>query len=188
MILQHTLVWNVVEWRLIFFTFRQTAVACHSLTCDQEGAAPWSSLVGDFTGVLAVALAVERPHQVASVVVALTQLAHRQQALAQLPLVAQQACRVGPQQAAGQAEGPSQRLTHLSIGWLHHRGIWRGCRRHMTSSDTECQSSRCHQVSQNKGTNSLKIFFLMTKYNSNDSNGVIEKGNIERFNSLWLIC
>lgn len=100
-------------------------VECDSVTftCDQEGAAPWPCLVGDFTGVLAVTLTVERPHQVAGVMVALAQLSHRQQALAQLPLVAQQAGRVGPQQAAGQAEGPAQRLAHLCIGWLHHGGV-----------------------------------------------------------------
>lgn len=71
-----------------FYTSCHTAVGRYSLTCDQEGAAPWPCLVGDLTGVLAVTLAVERPHQVAGVVVALAQLAHRQQALAQLPLVA----------------------------------------------------------------------------------------------------
>lgn len=105
-----------------FYISRHTAACRQSFTCDQEGAAPWPCLVGDFTGVPAVALAVERPNQVAGVVVALTQLAHRQQALAQLPLVAQQAGWVGPQQAAGQAEGPAQRLAYLRIGRLHH---WR---------------------------------------------------------------
>lgn len=151
-----------------FDTCRHTTAGCHLLTCDQEGAESCPCLVGDLTGVLAVAFAVERPHQVACVKVALPQLAHRQQALAQLPLVAQQAGRVGPQEAAGQTEGPAERLPHLSISWLHHGGIWR-LSRHRTSSNTEDLRSQKELIAQ-----SISVC-LVTAYNIKELNDEIEK-------------
>lgn len=96
------------------------------LTCDQEGAAARPCLVGYVTGVLAVALSVQCLHEVAGVVAALTELPHGEEAGPQLPLVAQEAGRVGAQQAAGKAEGASQSLTHLCVHGLHHRGVWQG--------------------------------------------------------------
>lgn len=95
------------------------------LTCDQEGAAAGASLVGDVTGVLAVTLAVQRSDQVGGVVAPLAELAHGEEAGPQLPLVAQEAGRVSPQQAAREAERPAESLTHLRVRRLH-RG--RDCR------------------------------------------------------------
>lgn len=96
------------------------------LTCDQEGAAPRPGLVGDVTGVLAVALSVQRFDQVAGVVSLVAELPDGEEAGAQLPLVPQEACRVSSQQAAGEAEGPAQSLTDLCERRLHGGGVcWR---------------------------------------------------------------
>lgn len=96
------------------------------LTCDQEGAAACPCLIGYVTGVLAIALSVQCLDEVTGVVTVLAELPHGEEAGPQLPLVAQEAGRVGAQQAAGKAEGASQSLTHLRVYGLHHRGVWQG--------------------------------------------------------------
>lgn len=96
------------------------------LTCDQEGTAPCPGLIGDVTGVLAVALSVQSSDQVVGVVALVTELSDGEEAGAQLPLVAQEAGRVSSQQAAGEAERPAESLTDLCVHRLHGG---RDCRR-----------------------------------------------------------
>lgn len=85
------------------------------LTCDQEGAAARPGLVGDVTGVLSVALAVQSFDLVAGVVALLAELSHGEEAGPQLPLVPEEARRVGSQQAAGEAERTAQSLPDLCV-------------------------------------------------------------------------
>lgn len=66
------------------------------LTCNQEGAASCSGLVGDVTGVLAVALPVQGSNQVVGVVPLVVELSDSEESGAQLPLVPQEASRVSP--------------------------------------------------------------------------------------------
>ncbi len=89
------------------------------LTCDQEGAAPCSGLVGDVTGVLAVALSVQSSDEVVGIVTLVAELSDGEETGAQLPLVTQEAGRVGSQQAAGEAERPAKSLTDLCVHGLH---------------------------------------------------------------------
>lgn len=89
------------------------------LTCDQEGAAPCPGLVGDVTGVLAVALSVQSFDEVVGVVALVAELSDGEEAGAQLPLVSQEAGRVSSQQAAGEAERPAESLTDLCEHRLH---------------------------------------------------------------------
>lgn len=96
------------------------------LTCNQEGAAPRPGLVGDVTGVLAVALPVQSSNQVAGVITLVAELSDREEAGAELPLVPQEARRVSSQQAAGEAERPAESLTDLCVHRLHDGGdCWR---------------------------------------------------------------
>lgn len=57
------------------------------LTCDQERAPSCPGLVGDVTGVLAVALPVQSSDVVVRVVSLVTELSDSQEAGAQLPLI-----------------------------------------------------------------------------------------------------
>lgn len=104
------------------------------LTCDQESAAPRPGLVGDVTGVLAIALSVQRSDQVAGVVSLVAELSDGEEAGAQLPLVAQEASRMSSQQATGEAEGPAESLTDLCVHRLHHGG---DCQRHRDNTARE---------------------------------------------------
>lgn len=95
------------------------------LTCDQEGAAPCPGLVGDVTGVLAVALSVQSFHQVVGVVALVTELSDGEEAGAQLPLVSQEAGGVSSQQAACEAERSTESLTDLREHRLHVGRDWK---------------------------------------------------------------
>lgn len=89
------------------------------LTCDQEGAAPCPGLVGDVTGVLAVALSVQSSDQVVGVIALVAELSDGEEAGPQLPLVPEEAGGVSSQQAAGEAERPAESLTDLRVHRLH---------------------------------------------------------------------
>lgn len=91
------------------------------LTCDQVGAAPCPHLIGDVTGVLAVALSIQCLHQVSGVVPLVTELSDGEEAGSQLPLVPEQAGRVSLQEATGEAECSAQSLPNLREGGFHHR-------------------------------------------------------------------
>lgn len=95
---------------------------CSRLTRDQEGAAPCPGLVGDVTGVLAIALSVQSFDEVVGVVALVAELSNGEEAGAQLPLVSQEAGRVSSQQAAGEAERPTESLTDLCEHRLHDGG------------------------------------------------------------------
>lgn len=94
------------------------------LTCDQEGAAPCPHLIGDVTGVLAVALSVQGFDRVGGVVTLVAELSHSEEAGPQLPLVPEEAGRVSLQEATGEAERSSQRLPDLREGGFHHGRNW----------------------------------------------------------------
>lgn len=89
------------------------------LTCDQEGAAPCPGLVGDVTGVFAVALSVQSSDQVVGVIALVAELSDGEEAGPQLPLVPEEAGGVSSQQAAGEAERPAESLTDLRVHRLH---------------------------------------------------------------------
>lgn len=95
------------------------------LTCDEEGAASRPGLVGDVTGVLAVALSVQSSDLVFSVSLLVAELSDGEEAGAQLPLVLQEASRVSSQQVTGEDERPTESLTNFCIHRLHHgRDCW----------------------------------------------------------------